>query len=160
MKREEVQPILEKYVNLWDKANPKYHLWVALAKPGAAITIPDVTFGMTKDPQEVAGMNIGVHAHLVVLLEDMVAESLLTTFFHEYGHACYEREHPDGGNAVESEMAAIRSSLELCVAEGFEDLAYREAKSVIEMAEVQPYRSAVARLSNDELWRQYARINA
>jgi hypothetical protein len=155
MTREEIQSIIEKYVNLWNKTNPDYHLWVALAKPGASITIPGVGFGVTKHPQEVAGMNVSVHAHIIVLRENMIAESLLTTFFHEYGHASYQREHPGEVNAVDSEMVAIRKSLELCVTEGFEDLAYREAKSIKEVADSEPYRSAVARLANDELWRKY-----
>lgn len=157
MTREEVQLILQKYVNIWNSANRGCHLWVALAYPGGAITIPDVTFGMNKDPHRVAGMNVLVHIQLIVLRQDMTPESLLTTFFHEYGHACYEREHPGAVNEVNSEVAAIRSSLELCVAEGCEELAYREAKSVKEIAANEPYRSAVAKLADDELWRKYAR---
>jgi len=156
MTREEVQLILQKYVNVWNSVNSGCHLWVALANPGAAITIPNTTFGMNKDPQQVAGMNVRVHVQLIVLREDMTSESLLTTFFHEYGHACYEREHPGGIDIVDSEVAAIRSSLELCVVEGVEELAYREAKSVKEIAADEPYRSAVAKLAEDELWRKYA----
>ena len=156
MTREEVQLILQKYVNVWDSANTERHLWVALAYPGAAITIPNTTFGLNKDPQQVAGMNVRVHVQLIVLREDMAPESLLTTFFHEYGHACYGREHPGATDEVDSEVAAIRSSLELCVAEGVEELAYREAKSVKEIAANEPYRSAVAKLADDELWRKYA----
>jgi len=155
MTREEVQPILQKYVNVWNRANHGCHLWVALAYPGDAITIPDITFGMNKDPHQVAGMNVRVHIQLIVLREDMTPESLLTTFFHEYGHACYERVHPGAFNEVDSEVAAICSSLELCVAEGFEELAYREAKSVKEIAANEPYRSAVAKLADNELWRKY-----
>jgi hypothetical protein len=155
MTREEVQLILHKYVNVWNSANHGCHLWVALANPGAAITIPDITFGMTKNPQQVAGMNIRVHVQLIVLREDMTPESLLVTFFHEYGHACYEREHPGAFNEVDSEAAAICGSLELCVAEGFEELAYREAKSVKGIAADEPYRSAIAKLADNELWRKY-----
>jgi hypothetical protein len=156
MTREEVQLILQKYVNAWNSANTGCHLWVALANPGAAITIPNTTFGMNKDPQQVVGMNVRVHFQLIVLREDMTPESLLTTFFHEYGHACYEREHPGAIDKVDSEVAAIRSSLELCVVEGVEELAYAEAKSVKEIAADEPYRSAVAKLADDELWRKYA----
>ncbi len=156
MTREEVQLILQKYVNAWNSANTGCHLWVALANPGAAITIPNTTFGMNKDPQQVVGMNVRVHFQLIVLREDMTPESLLTTFFHEYGHACHEREHPGAIDKVDSEVAAIRSSLELCVVEGVEGLAYAEAKSVKEIAADEPYRSAVAKLADDELWRKYA----
>ena len=85
----------------------------------------------------------------------MTPESLLVTFFHEYGHAFYEREHPGAFNEVDSEVAAICSSLELCVAEGFEELAYLEAKSVKGIAANEPYRSAVAKLADNELWRKY-----
>jgi hypothetical protein len=87
-------------------------LWVALVNPGAAITIPNTTLGMNKDPQQVAGMTVRVRVQLVVLREDMKPESSLTTFFHEYGHACYEREHPSAINQVDSEVAAIGSSLQ------------------------------------------------
>ena len=68
--REEVQLILQKYVSVWNSANHGCHLWVAFANPGAAITIPDITFGMTKNPQQVAGMNIRVHVQLIVSRED------------------------------------------------------------------------------------------
>jgi len=157
MTREEVQLILQKYVNAWNSANHACHLWVALANPGAAITIPNTTFGTNKDdPQPVAGMNVRVHFQLIVLREDMTPASLLTTFFHEYGHACYEREHPGAVDKVDSEVAAIRSSLELCVAEGVEELAYSEAKSVKEIAANEPYRSAVEKLADDELWLKYS----
>ena len=77
MTREEVQPILQKYVNVWNSANHGCHLWVALAYPGDAITIPDITFGMNKDPHQVAGMNVRIHIQLIVLREDMTPESLL-----------------------------------------------------------------------------------
>jgi hypothetical protein len=86
----------------------------------------------------------------------MTPENLLTTFFHEYGPACYEREHPGAIDEVDSEVAAISRSLELSVAEGCEELAYREAKSVKEIAANEPHRSAVAKLADDELWRKYA----
>jgi hypothetical protein len=95
-----------------------------------------------------AGMNIRVHVQLIVLRQYMTPERLLTTFFHGCGHACYESEHPGAINEVDSEVAAIRSSLELCMAEGLEELAYREAKSVTEIAANEPYRSAVAKLAD------------
>jgi hypothetical protein len=41
------------------------------------------------------------------------------------------------------------------VVEGVEELAYREAKSVKEIAANEPYRSAVSKLAEDELWRKY-----
>ena len=41
------------------------------------------------------------------------------------------------------------------MAEGLEGLAYREAKSVTEIAANEPYRSAVAKLADNELWRKY-----
>jgi hypothetical protein len=41
------------------------------------------------------------------------------------------------------------------VAEGFEELAYLEAKSVKGIAANEPYLSAVAKLADNELWRKY-----
>src|SRR5207245_6701682 len=83
MTREGVQAILQKYVNVWNSAKHGCHLWVALAYPGDAISIPYITFGMNKDPHQVAGMNVRFHIQLIVLREDMTPESLLTTFFQD-----------------------------------------------------------------------------
>jgi len=55
--------------------------------------------------------------------------------------------HPPADfNHIDSEVAAIRSSLELCAVEGLEELAYREAKAVKTMGVDEPYRIAVERL--------------
>src|SRR5260370_10047423 len=151
MTYEQAQLIVKKYVDIWNHANGFIPLWVQLAKPGAPVNIPGVTFGMTADPEKIAGMHYRINAQLIVLREGMVPESILTVFFHEYGHLKYHSAHPADFNHIDSEVAAIRSSLELCAVEGLEELAYREAKAVKTMAVDEPYRSAVERLKDDTL---------
>ncbi len=158
MTLEQAQLIVKKYVDGWNNSNGYIPLWVHLVKPGAPVNIPGVTFGMTRDPEKIAGMHYRVNAQLIVIREGMVPESILTTFFHEYGHAKYESGR-SAVDIIDSEVAAIRSSLELCVVEGLEELAYREAKAVKAMAVDEPYRSAVERLKDDALWRKYSRMD-
>lgn len=150
MTLEQVQPIVQKYVNEWNAQNPNYPMWVVLAKPGDPLNIPGAMF-----PQNKAGMEQPIHAHLIVLNKNMVAESILTTFTHEYGHALYRRAHVHDFNEIDSEVAAIRSSLTILPKEGFEPLAYREAKAINEMADKEPDKSAVEKLKTDPLWRKY-----
>jgi hypothetical protein len=156
MTLEQAQLVVQKYVEPWNRSIGRIPLWVYLAKPGGSINIPGVTFGMTADPEKIAGMHYHLHAYLIVLREGMLPESIVTTFFHEYGHAQYELGHAVV-DIIESEVAAIRSSLELCVVEGIEELAYREAEAVRAMAVDEPYRSAVERLKGDALWRKYSK---
>jgi len=115
MTLEQAQLIVKKYVDGWNNSNGYIPLWVHLVKPGAPVNIPGVTFGMTRDPEKIAGMHYRVNAQLIVIREGMVPESILTTFFHEYGHAKYESGR-SAVDIIDSEVAAIRSSLELCVA--------------------------------------------
>jgi hypothetical protein len=61
-------------------------------------------------------------------------------------------------DVVDSDVAAIRSSLQLSIDEGREDLAFREVDAMKQMAANEPYRSAVAKLNDDTLWRKYARL--
>jgi hypothetical protein len=136
---DEAKQTILKYVGIWNVSFPDSPLWV------------NVT-GIR------AGMHFRFNGHFILVNAAMVPESIITTFFHEYGHAHYEREHRDSQNVVDSEVAAIRSSLELCVAEGLEDLAYREAAAIKNMAHEEPYRTAVQKLVTDPLWRKYARL--
>ncbi len=99
---EQVQPIVQKYVDDWNRRNPQYPLWVSLAPPGDAIIVPGVTFSTTASPR--AGMELPIHAHLVVINKSMVPESILQTFTHEYGHAQYRVAHPKDFQEVDSEM--------------------------------------------------------
>jgi hypothetical protein len=71
----------------------------------------------------------------------MVSESILTTFTHEYGHAQYRVAHPNDFQEVDSEIAAIKSSLTILPSEGFEYLAYREASAFKGMARDEPYQA-------------------
>jgi hypothetical protein len=158
MTLEQVQVIVQKYVAAWNHSNG-VPLWVHLVKPGAPVNIPGVTFGMTADPEKIAGMHYRINAQLIAIREGMVPESILTTFFHEYGHAKYDLSRPADFNVIDSEVAAIRNSLELCAVEGLEELAYREATAMKTMAVDEPYRSAVERLKDDALWRKYSRMD-
>jgi hypothetical protein len=150
----QIQPIVQKYVSDWNSQNPEYPLWVFLVSPGDPINIPGVSFGTTENPK--AGMELSIKAHLIVINKLMVPDSILTTFTHEYGHAQYRLAHLNDFNEVDSEVAAVRSSLTILPKEGFDYLAHREAKAVREMAREQPYRGAVERLSADPLWKRYA----
>jgi len=60
MTREKVQLILQKYFNIWNSANHGCHLWVALANPRTAITIPDIAFGITSRYQPIWRMRSGM----------------------------------------------------------------------------------------------------
>jgi len=84
MTLEQVHSIVQKYAEQWNRQNPKYPLWVALASPGDPVNIPGATFGTSDNPQ--AGMELPVCAHVIVINKSMVPESILTTFTHEYGH--------------------------------------------------------------------------
>jgi hypothetical protein len=152
---EQVQLIVQKYVNDWNNQNPKYFLWVCLANPGDSINIPGVRFGAPEKPM--AGMEVPIDSQmLIVINKNMLPESILQTFTHELGHALYRLAHPNDFQIVDSEVAAVHSSLTILPREGFESLAYREAKAFQEMANDEPYRSALERISNDPLWRKYA----
>lgn len=151
---DQVKPVIQKYVDDWKTRNPQNPLWVSLASPGDPINVPGVTFGTAVSPK--AGMELPIHAHLIVLNRNMVPESILTTFTHEYGHAQYRVAHPNDFQEIGSEIAALKSSLTILPSEGFEYLAHREASAFKEMARDEPYRSAVARLAADPLWRKYS----
>ncbi len=135
---EQAKTVVLKYVGIWNAAYPATPLWAQVAP------IP-------------AGMHFRFNGFFILVNGAMFPESVVTTFFHEYGHAHYEREH-GGGNVVDSEAAAIRSSLQLSTQEGLEELAFREADAIKQMAANEPYRSAVAKLNDDPLWRKYARL--
>jgi hypothetical protein len=144
---EEVQRIIAKYTNAWNSNKNSRPLWVVGANPGDSIQIPGITFG-TKE-NTVAGMSIPVRAQLIVLNQQMVPESLLQTFLHEYGHSRYSLEHREPIDEIASEAAAIRFSLEALTTEGYPALAYREASAVQVMGTKEPYKSAVNRLAKE-----------
>jgi hypothetical protein len=151
---EQVQPIIQKYVHLWETLNPKRPMWVSLAGPGDPVNVPGVRFGTPEKP--VAGMENQITAVLIIINKNMIPDSILTTFTHEYGHAEYREAHPNNFQEIDSEVAAVKSSLTILPKEGFVYLAYKEAKAVKEMSKDEPYRSAVQRLANDPLWTKYS----
>lgn len=154
---EDVQRVIKKYTDIWNSSAGNAPLWVVEAGPGDAIAIPGITFGTKDEPR--AGMSVPIPANLIVLNKGMVLESLLSTFRHEYGHTKYQATHQAQADEIASETEAIRYSLEALANEGFESLAYREAQNVMQMAGVDPYKTAVARLANDPLWKKYARVS-
>src|ERR1035438_5966400 len=97
---EQAHTIVIKHVDLWNKDPANIPLWVVLASPGDQIQIPEVTFGRPDLPR--AGMHQLIHANLIVLRREMVPESLLATFFHEYGHAIYKKLHVADWNEIDS----------------------------------------------------------
>jgi len=151
-----VKAIVKKYVAIWNSQPRNVPLWVVLASPGDMLSIPGVTFGNKSDGK--AGMELPIHAHLIVLNRMMVPESLLTTFLHEYGHAVYRLSQVTDWNETDSEVEAIQFSLNALADEGLDDLAYREAEAIKHMAAREPYKSAVAKLTDVTIWRKYARL--
>jgi hypothetical protein len=150
---EQVQFVVNKYTNEWNARNPQYPLWVYTTGPGDPISVPGAGANFGRDK---GGMEIAIHAEVILLNKSMVPESILTTFTHEYGHAQYRLAHPTNFDTVDSEVAAIRSSLTILPKESFESLAYREAKAIKEMANMEPYKSALQKLANDPLWKKYS----
>lgn len=146
--------IIKRYIANWSN-NEGISLSVLLASPGDAINMLGRTFGTVEAP--IAGMHAQTagREQVIVLNMKMVPESLLSTFFHEYGHCRFALEHRDGFDVVASEVAAIRCSLEALTAEGYPELAYREAQCVRQMSVAEPYKSAVAILSSDPIWQKF-----
>jgi hypothetical protein len=148
----DVTTIVQRYAANWNNEHKEMPLWVILANPGDTVNVPGRSFGTVEAP--VGGMCIAIRAQVIVLNMQMVPESLLSTFFHEYGHARYNLEHPQHEvDVVASELAAIRYSLEALASEGYPELAHREAQCILDMAVAEPYKSAVAVLSSDPIWR-------
>ena len=152
---EDIGKVIKRYTDLWNSDTRKAPLWVSGALPGSSIPIPGINFGTTSQPK--AGLSIPVHANLIVLNQDMLPESLLTTFLHEYGHTIYRDTQPVF-DEIDSEVEAIRYSLATLENEDLADLAYREAAAVLSMATEDPYKTAVARLASDPLWIKYSRV--
>lgn len=152
----QLQQLIAKYQQAWDAAHPAAPLYIVGAAPGDIINLPGgVTFGAKG--QQAAGMELPVAAcHLIVLNKAMVPESMLSTFLHEYGHARYRVTHVGNFDGIDAEAAAIMHSLEALEAEGFPDVARREAKAVVDMAGAEPYASAVQRIKDDPIWKRYA----
>ena len=159
MNIQEVQKIVKRYIEEWNNDSTKSPLHVILSEPGNQIQIPgitsDVIFGKANEPR--AGMHLLIRANIIVLNQIMVPKSLLTTFFHEYGHAVYKELHLENWNEIDSEAAAIKFSLEALAEEGFHDLARREVKAVQQMSINEPYKSAVKTISNDPNWLRYSK---
>jgi hypothetical protein len=157
MTHADVHRLIAKYTAAWNSDSARTPLWVMGANNGDTIQIPGVRFGSLDQPK--AGMELPVKAQLIVINQNMVPESILTTFFHEYGHACYRHENANSKgkiDAVSSEAEAIRFSLATLTSEGLDYLGYREAASIKNMAEQEPYKSAVTKLARDPNWRKFA----
>jgi hypothetical protein len=151
----QVEAIVRRYVDAWDRNQENRPLWVVLASPGDAIQIPGVTFGKAGEAR--AGMELPISAHLIVLNQAMIPDGLLKTFLHEYGHTIYRQSHQKDWDEIESEAYAIQYCINALSNEGLEELAYSEADAVMKMASSEPYRSAVARLQTHAIWLRYAR---
>jgi hypothetical protein len=152
----QVREIVGRYVNRWNADSSRSPLWVVLASPGDSVQIPGITFGKVGDAK--AGMEIPLNAHLIVLNKAMRPESLLTTFFHELGHAEYRLANKGRFSDIDSEASAILFSLGTLAKENLEDLAVQEAKAVCEMGASEPYKSAIAIIDKDRTWQRYSRL--
>ena len=153
MDAQEARAIVGRYVNEWN-ATKRDPMWVTLATPGDQGNVPGVTFGDQGSAH--AGMELPIRANLIVLNKAMLPGSLLSTFLHEYGHALYRVAHSDVFDPIQSEVFAIRYSLQALETEGLQWLALDEAAAVARMASDEPYASAVAKLRDDPFWQKYA----
>jgi hypothetical protein len=150
----DVQSLITKYTAQWNADTRKSPLWIVGANPGDRLNIPGVTFGDIHDLK--AGMELPIKAQLIVINQAMVPESILTTFLHEYGHSLYRYSAPEVWNQIDSEVEAIRFTLVTLDSENLGHLAYREAKAVKDMSSQELYKSAVAKLEKDPIWRKYS----
>jgi hypothetical protein len=156
MTHEDVETLITQVALGWnnDPANEK--VWVLGALPGDWVSIPNyVRFQSLEKPA--AGMAINLRGYVIVLNQEMVPKSWLSTFFHELGHVKHRQAHGAQFDEIESESWAVKFSLERLETQGYEELAYREADAVKAMATVDPYRSAVELLKDDPIWLKYSR---
>lgn len=169
MTLDEAQAIIMETQDAWnsDSGNANWRVLVLREKPGDSIAVPVGTF-----PQDVkAGMSLSVafRGQVIVLNLGMKPESLVQTLFHELGHARYNSispaaeinalsGSPDVQREIDSEATAIKFSLE-SLAACDEELAYREAAAILEMSKAEPYKSAVAKIANDPIWKRYSKKN-
>jgi hypothetical protein len=155
MTREEVLEVITQVSLAWnnDPANEK--VWVIGANPGDLVSIPNyVRFHSTEKPA--AGMTINLRGFAMILNMGIVPDSLLTTFFHELGHVKHRQDLGREFDPIESEIWAVKFSLEALESHGCVALAYREAEAIKTMASEDPYRSAVELLKNDPVWLRYS----
>jgi hypothetical protein len=106
MTQEAFNALLKKYMDRWNAVTGRPPLWVVGARAGDSIAIPGVTFA--NNGAAMAGMELLVHAQLIVLNQEMKPESLASTFLHEYGHALHRFSKPGPVDWVESEIEAIK----------------------------------------------------
>jgi hypothetical protein len=124
--------------------------------PNASIplNIPGITFG--PEGMSVAGMTRELRGYMIVVNGKMAPEIALSSFLRELGRASYMRSNPNGNEEVAAETAAILFLLEALEKEGLDEVAYREAQVITEMAAAEPYRSAVAKIANHPIWIKYS----
>jgi hypothetical protein len=155
MTQQQTSDLIKKYTERWNNEKRKPPLWVVGAHPGDSICIPGLTFANKGDMK--AGMEILISAQVIVLNQDMLPDSIASTFLHEYGHALHRNSKAGSIDWVESEIDAIKFSLSALSEEGLDDIAYREAATVLQMTSDEPYKSAVSRLSEDPVWKKFSR---
>jgi hypothetical protein len=150
------QRIAKKYLEAWGAGPGAPFIWVIVAMPNASVplNIPGVAFGDEGLP--VAGLTREVHGYMIVVNGKMAPEIALTSFLHELGHATYMRAHPNGAEAGAAESAAILFLLEALGNERLDELAYSEARVYGDMAAAEPYKSAVAQIAENPIWKRYS----
>ena len=124
--------------------------------PNASVplNIPGITFG--PEGMSVTSMTREVRGYMIVVNGKMAPEIALSSFLRELGRATYMRANPNATEEVAAETAAILFLLEALEKEGLDELAYREARVITEMAAAEPYRSAVAKIANHPIWIKYS----
>ena len=153
---EDFQRIARKYLEAWGVEPGAPFIWVILAMPNASVplNIPGITFG--PEGMSVTSMTREVRGYMIVVNGKMAPEIALSSFLRELGRATYMRSNPNGTEEVAAETAAILFLLEALEKEGLDELAYREARVITEMAAAEPYRSAVAKIANHPIWIKYS----
>jgi hypothetical protein len=150
------QRIAKKYLEAWGAEPGAPFIWVIVAMPNASIplNIPGITFG--PEGMSVAGMTRELRGYMIVVNGKMAPEIALSSFLRELGRASYMQSNPNGNEEVAAETAAILFLLEALEKEGLDEVAYREAQVITEMAAAEPYRSAIAKIANHPIWIKYS----
>lgn len=149
-----------KEYNAHARASQRNEIAVVGAEPGSAISIPT---GMTfsgPNGTVAAGMHQTLTVDVLVINRTMRPESMVSTFFHELGHAVFEATHAKPWKEIDNEAFAIAYSLRCLHQHGLDLLARSEAASVQEMATADPYKGAVSKLQAEKngWWVKYAHL--
>jgi hypothetical protein len=130
-------------------------IYVAIATPHQTIDIPTGQRFEGNSGEVVAGIHF--QCYIIAINPSMVGESQLSTYFHELGHSIFSRNRPRGATDADDEAFAISYSLKRLDSAGFPNIARDEVKKVRDMANREPYRTAVKQLASDKYWKKFSK---